>query len=278
MLKKKKHCIEHSTAANPPPKAHAQKAQRRRVCGSANVRYDEQKIIEMEFNFSFNSNQYDFWELYETIKKYYPLGINRGENGGIYFEYWGIKELERIIIENVHNSKKYNENWGNFTKDLGIELNCEIEGTTYGQAPSLSSSIILESNRIANCLHTKELHFSVSLIGNFFQIYGLDKTSIIDINGNKGYSAVNVVTTSPFQEFKEPFEFVEKKLQEKYPNHRIIPFAFGQTILNGLQVRYLDNEICSVNMAIFNHFLSAENISKFERGDRYYGINNWRKK
>jgi hypothetical protein len=34
---KKKDGREHSTAANPPPKAHAQKAQRRRVCGSANV-------------------------------------------------------------------------------------------------------------------------------------------------------------------------------------------------------------------------------------------------
>jgi hypothetical protein len=35
--KRKKHFTEHSTAANPPPKAHAQKAQRRRVCGSANI-------------------------------------------------------------------------------------------------------------------------------------------------------------------------------------------------------------------------------------------------
>jgi hypothetical protein len=34
---KKKHFTEHSTAANPPPKAHARKAKRRRVCGSANV-------------------------------------------------------------------------------------------------------------------------------------------------------------------------------------------------------------------------------------------------
>jgi hypothetical protein len=35
--KEKKYFMEYSTAANPPPKVHAQKAQRRRVCGSANV-------------------------------------------------------------------------------------------------------------------------------------------------------------------------------------------------------------------------------------------------
>jgi hypothetical protein len=34
---KKDAFMEHSTAANPPPKAYARKAQRRRVCGSATV-------------------------------------------------------------------------------------------------------------------------------------------------------------------------------------------------------------------------------------------------
>jgi hypothetical protein len=37
-IKKKNVFMEHSAAANPPPKALTQKAQRRRVCGSANVR------------------------------------------------------------------------------------------------------------------------------------------------------------------------------------------------------------------------------------------------
>jgi hypothetical protein len=40
---KKKDSREHSTAANPPPKAHAQKAQRRRVFGSANVGCKQKK-------------------------------------------------------------------------------------------------------------------------------------------------------------------------------------------------------------------------------------------
>jgi hypothetical protein len=41
---KRKHCIEHSAAANPPPKPHAQKAQRRRVCGSTNVLGNQKKL------------------------------------------------------------------------------------------------------------------------------------------------------------------------------------------------------------------------------------------
>lgn len=231
----------------------------------------------MRHNFSFNSDVYDFWEIYEAIKKYYPIGLERGQGDGIYFEYSGIKELEKIVVENIHDDKNFNARWEDFAKEIGKELNQEIIGTTYGQAPSFSSSVILERNTLGNCFHTKELHFSVSLIGNFFQIYGIDTTRIMEKNGDYGYSVVNVVTTSPFEEFKSTFEFVEFKLEQKYPKHRIVPFFIGQSILPGLQVRYLNDEICSINMAIFNQFLSEDNITKCERGDRFYGMDKWKR-
>lgn len=231
----------------------------------------------MKYNFSFNSANYDFWELYETIKKYYPIGIAQREGRGIYNEYPGIKELISIVIENVHDNNNYTERWVNFTDAIGKDLDKEVIGTTYGQAPSFSASIILERNEVGDCLHSKELHFSVSLLGKFFQIYGLDTTIILEKNDQGGYSAVNVVTVSPFEEFKESFEFVEKKIKNKYPTHRIVPFASGQTIINGLQVSYLDDEICSVNMAIFNHFLRDAYMPRFTRGDPYYGSEYWKR-
>ena len=229
----------------------------------------------MKFNFSFNSNTHDFWDIYESIKKYYPIGLEQREGKGNYYEYKGIKELEKIVVENVHDNKNFKERWSKFTEEIGNELNKEIIGTTYGQAPSFSSSIILLRNRIENCIHTKALHFSVSFVGDYFQIYGLDSTTILEEKEKKGYSSVNVVTTSPFEEYKETFEYVEQKLREKYPNYKMIPFAFGQTIINGLQVRYLNDENCSINKALFNHFLSEENISRSKRGDRHYGKDDW---
>ena len=230
----------------------------------------------MKLNFSFNTSQYDLWEIYETIKKYYPIGLSHHEGKGIYFEYAGIKELEKIVVENIHDNKNWNERWVKFTEEIGKEINKEIIGTTYGQAPSFSSSVILERNQIENFHHQKELHFAVSLIGNFYQIYGFDITRILEKNRKGGYTSVNVVTTSPHEEFKLPFEFVEKKIKEKYPNHKIVPFSFGQLIIKGLQVRYLDDEECSVNQALFNQFLSEKNISVFTRGDKYYGIDKWK--
>ncbi len=124
-------------------------------------------------------------------------------------------------------------------------------GTRMGQAPSFSFSVILERKKEGKIIHTKELHFAVSLLGNFIQIHGFDSTVILDQKNQKGYSAINVVTTSPFEEFKESFEYIENKLNSRYPNHRLVPFAIGQGIINGLQVNHRDEEICSVSSALF---------------------------
>lgn len=229
----------------------------------------------MSHNFGFNSTTHNYWDIYEIIKRYYPIGINQNEGRGIHNKYNGLKELEAIIVENIHVAENYRSRWTNFTRMIGNELEKQIEGRTYGQAPSFSSSILLESNQIENCLHSKELHFSVSLIGEFYQIYGLDLTTVIEQNEDVGYSSINVITTSPFEEFRDSFELVEDKILEKHPTHRIIPFSIGQSVLKGLQVGYIDDENCSINQALFNHFLGEENLTKSIRGNKYYGESKW---
>ena len=231
----------------------------------------------MEPNFSFNTQTHDYWDIYESIRKYYPIGLERKEGKGIYFQFPGIKKLEEILIENVHDHQNYKERWVKFTKGIGRELKKEIIGTTFGQAPSFSSSIVLERNRFESCMHSKELHFSVSFVGGFFQIYGIDMTMVMEEDEQRGYSSVNVVTTSPLLEFRESFEFVERKLRERYTDYRMVPFRIGQTVIHGLEVAYLDDKNCTINQALFNDFSGEDRGARSTRGDRYYGEKDWRK-
>ena len=244
-------------------------------------------MLDLRDRFSFNHHTHDLWEIYDSIKKYYPIGIPRGEGRGIFFEYPGIKRLEEIIIDNVHNKSNYKERWTEFTKEMRRILKMEITDTTFGQAPSFSAYAILEKNVISNCSHYKELHFAISLLGNFYSIYGIDRTVIHDPEGSlsKMYSSANVVTASPYREFKDAFETLESCIRERYPEHKLVPFAFGQTIMDGLRVRYSDAEVCSVNMALFNDFIQPINnfrftrgyIARSTRGDIYYGLDSWAK-
>ena len=231
----------------------------------------------MKHNFSFNSGKYDLWPIYEAIKSYYPIGITRGDEVGIYFEYPGIEELEKIVVDNIHDRKTLTKRWSNFTKAIGEEIGLEIVGTTYGQAPSFSSSLILQKNQTGTCLHNKELHFTVSLIGPFFQIYGLDSTWITQQDGHTAYPSGNVVTASPIDEYKEIFEFVEDKIRSQFTDYRFVPFGIGQNTITGLQVRYLDDKDCTIYQALFNHLLNDIYVTRFTKGNQYYGMKDWKK-
>ena len=236
--------------------------------------------------FSFNSSLYNLWEIYNGIKSFYPLGIPQGEGVGIFFEYAGLKKLEQIIVDNVHDEKNFQKRWTDYTDELKKIIKKDIIGTTYGQAPSFSSSIIIEQNVIGTCTHLKELHFAVSFVGNFFTIYGLDSTRILDEIGDyKGYHAANVVTASPFKEFEKDFILLESNIRKRYPNHKMVPYGFGQQIIDGLQVRYSDAEVCSIQMALFNDIIQPRNNFRFTqghvvdhtRGDVYFGLDDWKK-
>lgn len=225
----------------------------------------------MKFEFSSYSTYNNYWEIYNVLKKFYPIGLKKENGDGNYFKYEGIKDLYSIIKENIENEINYDKWWGNFTRDLWNKINKEIISTTYGYVPSFSASILIEKNCIRNCVHYKELHFSVSLIGNFYQIYGSDKTRIFEEGEQIGYTATNSITVSPFKEFEEVFNQVELGIKEVYPKYKIIPFPIGQSIIEGFQVSYVDDMDCSINMGLFNNFLSDVKIIGNIRGNILYG-------
>ena len=224
----------------------------------------------MKTNFSFNPNTHNFWPIYEAIKKYYSIGIQMNEGRGIHPKYNGHNAIVELLNEHIHDTDNFNRSWTSFENYLGEKLNKKVQGTTMGQAPSLSSSIILKKEIFGDCTHSKELHFSVSLLGGFYQIYGVDNTRIYR------FGATNVLTTSPYEEFKESFEFLENEIQKKYPDYRIVPFPIARSIINGLEVPYLNDKNCSVNKALFNQELELHLADENIRGDRFYGYEKWK--
>lgn len=127
----------------------------------------------------------------------------------------------------------------------------------------------------------KELHFAVSLLGKYYQIYGLNKTVLSYDDLSVPYQIQNLkeIVVSPIDEYKAYFESVELKITEKFKDYRLVPFAVGQSVINGLEIFHLDNENCSINMALFNDFLGfGEQVGEVDiRGDLNYGMDSWRK-
>ena len=239
----------------------------------------------MSKNFFFNYEEYDFWPLYDSIKKYYPIGIKKNQHFDVYRQYPGIQDLEKLIVERLEGKNPGYDSWKSFLKKLGDKIGKQAHGATFGYTPSYSAYMNLESKTKGNRWILKDLCFSVSHLGEFYQIYGIEKSVLSYVMEYEGeevpYQIVNLkrIVISPNGEFKYYFEEIEKYISETYIQYRLVPFKIGQTIIDGLQIFHMDNEICSINMALFNDFLGlGEQVDEVEpEGDLLYGMENWRK-
>ncbi len=229
-------------------------------------------------NFSFNSSEHNFWPVYDAIKFYYPIGIKRADKS-VYFDYPGIKKLEAVVVENIHNTNSSNNiNWVSFQEEISRTFNIEVTGTTYGSGTSFSCDLIIEKLELNQLKSMKKLSLAVSLLGKFFTIYGADETSVIDKNENIfdfNFRAINVLTISPYKEFEILFKDLKSMAEARFTDYKFVPFAINSMYIKGLQVRGADNQKCTIYKALFNHSLDNYDTKKMTRGDKFFGYNDW---
>jgi hypothetical protein len=205
---------------------------------------------------NFKFDKYDFFKIYESLKRYYPIGISN-EAGEMYFSYSGFKELGNIIVENIHDEKNFYDRWKIFHQEIENEIGKEVKGTTYGQMPSFSSFILLETNTVENLTRTKELHFFVSLIGPFYTIIGRDY-NIVNM-GKLGYSkSTNHLVVSPEIEYAESFHYLCSKIESRFNGFRFIPFYIYEQTIEGLNTRFFNGNNSSIFCALFHDLIDLK--------------------
>jgi hypothetical protein len=227
------------------------------------------KILLIFFN-----EKYDFWPVYESIKKYYPIGcILDWEQLHAYrnFDYPGKKMLESLIMENIHDESRYKSHWVAIEKEIEKHTAKEVIGTTYGQSPSFSAYIPIETTTNANMVLIKELYFFQSLLGPYYSVIGVDRTEIT--TGKQKVYITNYLAASPEDGYADTFRKVDSIISQKLPGYLFTPFALCQQEITGLSVRGASDEHNKkVFHALFNDQidLDAENI-----GDTLYGGDKW---
>lgn len=220
---------------------------------------------------NFDSDKFDFWKIYDAIKYFYPIGVNRDESN-MYFSYPGLKELEDIVVDNIHDYSHFVERWGNFTKAIEKVIGKEIIGTTYGQAPSFSSYALLDIVSVDDLIRTKELHFFVSLVGPFYTIIGQDNV-VVKFDDNTSFRNTNYLVVSPENEFADPFKLLCDKIENQFKGFRFVPFEICTQTIEGLYVRYSDEKLNSVFHALFNNNMDLTVSKKI--GDDYFKSEGW---
>lgn len=229
----------------------------------------------MKEYFSFSPEAYDYWPIIDTIKKYYPMGIEN-DHWMCYTKDPSNKNLDDIIVKNIHEESELKLIWNSVCADIIKDLNKECIETTYGQSPSFSAEIVLDKFENEKVWYCKKICFAISLISPFYTVYGIDETAIkYPERQNYSHYKDNAITTSPFEEFEPSFLYLQKKIEEKYGGYRLVPFYINKMYVRGLRVPRIQLEENTVYHALFNHLLFYMESDTFVRGQENYGYEKW---
>ncbi|WP_258097601.1 hypothetical protein [Marinoscillum pacificum] len=226
-------------------------------------------------NFSFRTDRYDFWPIYDAIKKYYPIGISES----LEESFKGRKEKEKIIVENIHQPENYKSRWKDRISKWQQELELTVKSSTYGQLPSFSADVILEEEAYKDRIFTKKIHMAVSLLGPFYTLFGVDQTDLFTessiLEGRKGHFLnTHRMMVSPELEFKETFVKLRDLVEDEFDGYRFVPYGMFSSTIEGLHLNFLHSgELPRVYYALFDNMID---FNCRVEGDQFkYGSDQW---
>ncbi|MFD1141284.1 hypothetical protein ACFQ4C_09200 [Larkinella insperata] len=228
----------------------------------------------------FNHEKFDYWPIYDSIKAFYPIGIPKGDGYEMYQHYPGLKKLESLVFENIHQDGNYTSRWHVVEKTLADQTGNEVVGTTYGQVPSFSARLILKKIPSGNLTRYQELFFTVSLLEPYYTVLGRDVTEIVlqDEDApypsflNKRYCSTTILTLAPENEYADVFKRICALMEESFDGYRFVPYSIYSQPLPGLEVNYRDQKQNTIFHGLFNDQvdLNAQTI-----GDEFYKSEDW---
>lgn len=222
--------------------------------------------------FDHNLKKYNFWPLYDSIKKYYPIGLSKQEPELEFFlDYPGWKQLQALIEDKIHDPTNFENQWGSFQRKIQTLLNKPVVGTTFALAPSFSAFVELERSQAEDRVSVKELYFTVSVLGPYYTIVGRDRT-LISLHENHHIHVTNFLTISPENEYAGPFDLVCSQISAQFPTYRFIPFHIVNQPIDWLNLLYTDKQPVRVYQAVFNDQLD---LSASKVGNEYYRYDDW---
>ena len=93
--------------------------------------------------------------------------------------------------------------------------------------------------------------------------------------GDNHFKGTSYLTISPESEYASAFIFICAQIEKDFKDYRFVPFDICKQTIEGLDVKYDDNNRNAVFYAIFNNHIDF-NTHTF--GDGYYKSGDWIKK
>lgn len=218
--------------------------------------------------FHFNPSQYDFWELYQTIARYYPIGID-AESAPLRESFPGTKVMNALIRDNVHDPAAF-ARWEDFDAKVTRETGFSGRGSTLGDSPAYSSVLHIGESKHGSLTRIRELQYCVSLLGPFYTLFLTDRNEVRV--GEETVRSVNAHIVSPLSEDATLFRQLEILIETAYSGYRFVPYPIYSESITGLAVRPDIQPKETLFHALFSYEVE---FSGQVFGDPFYVFDRW---
>jgi hypothetical protein len=236
----------------------------------------------MLFPFRPYYRDHDFTLIENAIKEYYPIDQAERLTSDTIQAWPGFKKRGALANSEFFDGKAFDKKWGKLVSHLKKNLKRPVIAYPDLTGPSLYGEVLLTENKAPDFLRQQSLCFHISLLGPFFSIYGMDKsTAILPIHSmmegiqKRHFTTTHVLTTSPIFEYQEVFTALENEIKAYLPTFRFVPYTIGMSTMRNISVedemrdfRYMD----TIYEGLFGN-LSVHECDT--RGDEDYGIEDW---
>jgi hypothetical protein len=192
------------------------------------------------------------------------------------------KKLQSLFNANFLDQKGYREKWGKLTSHLKKVFKKTVEGFPDLAGAGFFGEIIITEDKQPDFIRQKSLQFYISVIGPFFSIHAVDKSTAllpVDLIGRdrfeRKFTATHAITLSPAFEYHEAFNLLEDELRHYFPGYLFVPYNIGMSTLKNISIaddqrdpRTMD----TVYEALFGRRAVHDCLT---RGDKRYGMGDW---
>ena len=232
-----------------------------------------------------NSYQdHDFSLIYDSIKRYYPIKQAKRLTSEEFAATSGCKKIRELMGEEFFNKGAYHKKWGKFVSALRKSLKKPIAAYPTISGPSLFGEVTLSKIKHDDYVFEKVLNFHISVIGPFYSIQGIDRsTALLPMDSRFGpaqlgnYGAINSATLSPVFEYEDPFNALETALRRRLPGYKFIPYHIGMSTIKNISRPDDSFGLAAMDTIYEGLFGSTAVYHAQVRGDERHGMTDWLK-
>lgn len=200
-----------------------------------------------------------YQRIHELLRTHYPLQQDEAD--------FQISAVHEQALAEGRNPAHY-EKWKLYLK----AVKAKAKGTLYVSPtswaiilPALEGTFTLKREKMGRAVYKRTFRVSLSLIGNFYTMFGQDEVVINAAEepkaGKKAVAFGPVLYPTPFDIYEKWFFLIRETMAETYPGYEFVPYRTLRYRLKDISTGLLGAE--GMAQSVFQALFSGEDINPY---------------